>query len=560
MNRRAISPPPASSEVDRRFIPVLSLIFLLALAFYFYTLQPSLAWGDGVKVQLETISGESFIQSVLPGELFADDPLPFAKVGVAAWDHPLYVMLGHSLVRLFPHLHTPWLVNALSAVFGAAALTVCFALCYAQTRAYLAPLLAVLAIAVSHTFWFHSVTAEVYTLSVFLLLLSIYFVDRFERAGRLRFLVGGAFVLGLGVANHLMAVLAFPGFLIYFAVAGRTSLKEHLTPSRVLLAGLAFVAGCSPYLVQFARMLRVFSLSEAFGPVVGSVFLRELLATTPEILLSSALTYLMFLAYQFSPIGLIAGVFGFFQRGKETGGLWGKVLAFYLVYTVFGVFYRVSDQFAFFLTSHVFFGISIGLGLQALWLKLPAARRQGLYAACGLLTLALPFLYSRTPVLARSFGVTDEAFGIPQIGTGTRFGLAYYLDPNKRADTEAYEFGRDFFQRAPRDALIIAEWYADTDEYFILRYFAQVEARRPDIEIVGWPLEAPFTFDPRLAVRLVDEQVTERPVYLASLDETFYQASVLANRYCIVPELNLYRVYPARSGAPVAREGECQGG
>jgi hypothetical protein len=537
-----------------------ALTFLLVLGFYFYTLQPSLAWGDGLKVQIETITGKSFIQSVLPDSLFADDPFPFAQVGAAAWDHPLYVILGHSLVQLAPNLHTPWLVNTLSAVFGAATIAVLFLLCYAHTESSAASFLAALSVAVSHTFWFHSVTAEVYTLYAFLLLLSLYLFDRFEKTGRFRTLAGSAFVLGLGVSNHLMTVLAIPAFLVYFWLTKGTGTRKRISPGKIFLLGLAFLAGLSPYLIQFARMLRVIGFSDAIGPVVGSVFLQDLLGVTPGGFLNSLLLYLVLLAYQFNPVGLLIGIYGFLQARRAPGSLWPKLLVLYLVYTIFGIFYRVSDQFAFFLISHVFFGLSIGLGLHNLISTYSPQTRKGYYAGFGLLTLTMPLLYSQLPAVAQNIGVTDQSLGIPQVGTSSRQGLAYYLNPNKRMDTEAYRFGQEFFLQAPQNALIIAEWYIDTDEFFVLQYFSTVEALRPDIDIAGWPLEDPFSFDADRAVRLVEENITYRPVYLASLNQTFYNASFLTSKYCIVPELNFYRVYPRGSNAVNVQPDACQTG
>ncbi len=373
-------------------------------------------------------------------------------------------------------------------------------------------------------------------------------------------LIGSVFVLGLGLSNHLMTILVIPAFLIYLTLTKGTGSNKKLSPGKILILGLAFFAGFSPYLIQFARMLRVFTISEAMGPVVGSVFLQELLATTPRIFLNSLLTYMMFLAYQFNPVLLVIGGYGFLRTQRVSGSLWLKLLAFYLVYTVFGIFYRVSDQFAFFLISHVFFGISIALGLNDLISKFSPPWRKGLYAGFGLLILTMPLLYSQLPMFAKNIGITDQSLGIPQIVTDTRYGLAYYMDPNKRADTEAYLFGQEFFLRAPRDALVIAEWYTDTDEYFVLQYFSTVESLRPDIEIVGWPMEDPFNFNTNLAVRLVEEEVQNRPVYLASLSEEFYNAGFLMTRYCIVPELNFYRVYPNRSNAQIVREDACQTG
>ena len=68
-------------------------VFFLTLFFYTYSLLPSLAWGDGVKLQSEAVSGESFVISEMSADEFKPDPFIFSKLGVAAWDHPLYTVV-----------------------------------------------------------------------------------------------------------------------------------------------------------------------------------------------------------------------------------------------------------------------------------------------------------------------------------------------------------------------------------------------------------------------------------------------------------------------------------
>jgi hypothetical protein len=158
-----------------------------------------------------------------------------------------------------------------------------------------------------------------------------------------------------------------------------------------------------------------------------------------------------------------------------------------------------------------------------------------------------PLLYGVAPAAMRAAGLDDASLGIPVIGTGIRDGLTYYINPNKRGDDLAYRFGVETLEHLPPDSLVLAEWYTDTDEYFVFRYFMVVEGRRPDVEVVGWPTDDPFHFDSATAVRLVDDSIGRRPVYLASLSESFYAASTLAARYCIVVEHQLYRLLPAPS-------------
>ena len=56
------------------------LVFFLILSFYLYSLLPSLAWGDGVKLQSEAVSGESFVISEMPADEFKPDQIGRAHV------------------------------------------------------------------------------------------------------------------------------------------------------------------------------------------------------------------------------------------------------------------------------------------------------------------------------------------------------------------------------------------------------------------------------------------------------------------------------------------------
>ncbi len=202
------------------------MLFVGVLALYLFTLQPGLTWGDGIRLQREVVTAESFILAEIVDVDFAPDPFPFARLGVAAWDHPLYVMGGHTLIQIFPNVDALWIVNAISAVFGAAAIALLF-LWLDWTVARVAALFGALALAVSHTFWWHAVTPEVYTLFAFLLLLALVSLEAYERDGRFGWLLLASFAMGLGLANHLLAGLAFVALLIYWLLS-RTNPLSYL--------------------------------------------------------------------------------------------------------------------------------------------------------------------------------------------------------------------------------------------------------------------------------------------------------------------------------------------
>ncbi len=522
---------------------IAALVFLLTTSFYIFTLSPSLAWGDGVKLQTEAITGESFVLAEMPAENFSSDPYPFSKVGVAAWDHPLYIMLGYLLVHALPFVNSLWLVNLVSAIFGAASVTAVFIIACRLTSSTIAACYAAFALAVAHTFWWHSTTPEVYSLFIFLLLVSYALFDEYEKSNQRKFLIGGAFFLGLAASNHILAFLALPAFGLYMFLSKQYPRFEIKDLKRSASAALGFLFGFSLYVIQFIRVSASLSLNETAGPAVGSTFLSRLDFFSPTILGSSLLTYAAFLTFQFGPIGIMLGLLGIRRVFVNSEHASRKVFAFFIVFMLFGVLYRVTDQFAFFLTSYVFFAILMATGASHLLAALRTNSRFILTFILFLTILLTPPFYRLVPQLARQNGIGDSLLGIPQIGTGLRDGFAYYIDPNKRGDFNAYDFGHETITSLKPNAVVIAEWYADTDEYFILRYFHNVEGLRPDVTILGWPTDDPFSFDSQLVLNTVEDSLPERPVYLASLSEKFYSASTLIETYCVVPENNLYRLY-----------------
>jgi hypothetical protein len=520
------------------------LIFILTISFYIYTLAPSLAWGDGTKLQGDVIAGESFILAEMPPEQFDPDPYIFSKVGVAAWDHPLYIILGHLFVIAIPSVDSLWLVNFISAIFGAASVVLVFHFCFQYTKSLIASGYASLSLAVSHTFWWHSSSPEVYTMFTFLLLACIYFFEQLERSGKRSHLGYSAFFLGLAASNHLLAFLAFPALALYYYFSGTYKHLAAAPLGGIYIPVLGFLAGFMVYIVQFIRISRSIPLGEIMGPAIGSTFLSQLVKITPVSLGESLLTYLFFLAIQFGPIGIFLGAWGMGQIRRIKDVFPRKMVALFIVYAFFGILYTVTDQFAFFLSSYVFWAILMGIGSDSALHLLPQNRRFLPSAFVGLLIAATPFLYNALPRLAEVVGVNDVSMGIPQVGVGVRNGLAYYINPYKRGDYEAFEFGRQTVAGLPPNSIVIAEWYTDTDEYFVLRYFTRVKALRSDVSVLGWTTQDPFSFDSRLVSDVIEASFPGHPVYLSSLSDRFYSASRLVETYCIIPENNLYRLYP----------------
>jgi hypothetical protein len=185
----------------------------------------------------------------------------------------------------------------------------------------------------------------------------------------------------------------------------------------------------------------------------------------------------------------------------------------------------------------------MGIGSDYAFSLFPGIGRILFPVVLGLLLIATPFFYMSLPSLTKQYDLNDATLGIPKVGTGVRDGLAYYITPYKRGDTSAYDFGEETLSNLPPNSVVIAEWYTDTDEYFILRYFTKIKKIRSDVTVIGWANQDPFYFDSQLSLDTIEDSLPEHPVYLASLSDKFYAASELVEMYCVIPENNLYRLY-----------------
>jgi hypothetical protein len=80
---------------------------------------------------------------------------------------------------------------------------------------------------VSHTFWTYSVMPKVYSLNALLLAACIYFIIRWGREGRGRYLYAFSFLYALSQLNHLVMATAAAGFILYLGLKIYTDSTER---------------------------------------------------------------------------------------------------------------------------------------------------------------------------------------------------------------------------------------------------------------------------------------------------------------------------------------------
>lgn len=539
-------------------------VFAAALSLYALTLAPGLAWGDASRLQLDAVLGSStyFLFPELAALPF--DGLPFERLGVAAWDHPLYVMFGH-LAAMVPLGRPALRISAISALAGALAVVAAWRVMRELSGDSVAAALGALSLAVSHTFWFHAVTAEVYTLHALFMLAVLGLALRSIRQRRIAAPLVFAALVGLGLANHLLLALSVLACVVYMLPGlhpraeeskPRPGLKKVGAPVSAgrrlkslpggLCAVLVFCVAFAPWWVQALRMVRLVGLETTLAAAFATPWLPGRLAVSPGELAHNLLAYCGWLAYQFGPLGVCLGGIGaaaLLRLHPRQGAL---LLSVWLVHVLFSANYAVADRFAFHLPSYIVWALWIAVAAAQLRRRL--GRRGGIVLAVVLLIVP-PLAYAVAPRALRAAGLDEQRLGIQPIGTGARDALRYYLQPWKQGDESAEHWARGALEALPPAAHVIAAWPVDQEAYLVLRYTQLVELRRGDVrldllldDIQRPPAERVYA----RAAQLADCA----PLFLASLHDD-YGIQRVGEAYRIVPQAGLWRLLPRRSGVSV---------
>src|SRR3989344_1035876 len=197
------------------------LLFAVSLTLYIFTLAPTITMEDSAE----------FVTAA--ATLGIPHPPGF----------PLFVLLG-KLFTLIPFGEIAWRVNLLSAVFGAATVSMLFVLLRLVGINRLIAVSAALLLGFSKLFWSQSLIAEVYTLNDFFVVTLILILVWWRKTDNDSLLLWFAFVYGLSLTNHTMLGLFGPVFLLYALIVKPGLLGRIKTV--ILTIGL-FVLGLSVY-------------------------------------------------------------------------------------------------------------------------------------------------------------------------------------------------------------------------------------------------------------------------------------------------------------------------
>jgi len=467
----------------------------LAYGLYWSTVAPTVLWGDDGHLQLNAV--QYFLQG-------------------SAGSHPMWVWIAHQFTR-FLGGDIARRVNLVSSVFGALTVGLLFALLRELGLKRAASLLTVLAFMVSHTFWQHAVRAEVYTLTMAVLVLFAWLGLRWFHTGNPWVLIAAALVFGLGLGVHLLIGLYAPACLWL--------LWRRRPHWRTLLgAGLALALGMVPLLLLLARDTVTLHLQGmeilrwALFSFESYDFSGAMMDYSLRWLADDAFQWVFFLIFQFVGLAAICGFVGLLRVWKRLP--MAETIYVALIYAVVFVFafaYRVGDRYVFYMPSYVAFAVWMTVGfevfLELLHRKVPQRGRLWLgYAAVALALLLVPVgTYRLVPELVERGLSFRDGGRVPGPA-----GKTFFLWPAKNGYTDPRDYAQEALQSAPPGALLLAEPMLASP----LRFLQVVEGVRQDVEVryCCWDIEQVLPAN------------GERAVAIAVVDLDAYTSSWLQNR------------------------------
>jgi hypothetical protein len=464
-----------------------------------------------------------------------------------AWDgemrfdeagHPLWVLLAHPFT-LIPGVDPAYGGNLLSAILSALALWPAFRIMRRLGASETASSIACLALAVSHTYWFHATITEVYALNslVMLALLDVATSALGEAPGEAvrapsdvaLFSVGLA--CALGGANHNLVYLWVPGLLWFLVAACRAG---RLRAGGLVAAAAGFALGFAPYLWLRSGVGRGETVVALAERLLGGIL-------QPAGKIGDAARFGAYLFYQFPvPVILVAAVVGL--RRVPLAPRVGLGLI-YICSAGFAFSYPVQDRFAFYLPSYLVVALFAAPGIDALLARASAVKNRGVpvessppgihlhrFAVASLFIVAVavpPIVYRLAPLAASAIPEVRGVRAIPG-----RDAALYHLYPGKRGDDGARRFCEEAFSVLPPRALLIA----DDTLAEPLDYLQVVERVRTDVEVM-------YVSPARQLQVAISKTRLGRPVFLAACD-AYYNVADLGRWFEIVPEGPIYRLAP----------------
>lgn len=436
------------------------------------------------------------------------------------------------LVNLLPFATTAYKANLASGLAGAAGVATIFLLARALGTRRIYCFFAGFALAFHWLYWWHSIMAEVYTISVATLLALLLFAVLWKRTRSLSYLMAGGIVGGLSLGLHPTVLICSPLIFLYLLLNKATK-PEWKTVLAAIVAGLAIAVlafmVCASYDGPTTNTNSIRYSASAFGmrpadfdsPLVRVWFelslrqFRTILSERPAALgdTNSGL----YMSWLLNSIGIVASLIGalgavwiFLKKPARLYVGWREgvlVVGAFAVLTVFCVRYYAPDIEVFFLPSQAVLIVMLPAGLQGIESALHRFRSR---------VLPSTRLASWPAVVTTAIACMGA---LPECGpllSGVQAGQITFLTgvmrrnplpvdqpdlPHKEAEAVATVL--------EDNALVLDDW----DKVYAILYVTNVEENRPNIEVVEFTPAPGKRYAATSMLQALKDAYPIRPIY-----------------------------------------------
>jgi hypothetical protein len=489
---------------------------LLALWVYVRTLSPTVAW-------------------VNQGEDSGDLLSASATLGIPhPTGYPLFTLLGR-VASLVPIGSVAFRINLVAALAGAASVLFLALVVLELTRprdddarasnakadigAIAAAVGAALAYAFSRGAWSQSVLAEVYTLNAAFLGATLWSLVRAERTGSVPHLALAAYLLGLGLTNHLLLLAVAPAVAL---VALRSAFRRVIGPAGLVLLFLLVIWGVTLdlYLPVRASQAPEFAWGAPSSParlwwvLTGAQYATHFFGRNLGEIAHHLVPGRFGLDFGIGLLALLMGLVGvWWAKPRGMLPLLLTLLAAALLLSV----YSIPDDVGYWMPVFYLICALAGVG----WAGLALGRK--------------PAAGAEEPAPARGAGVRAGVVALA-LSAGAYGLLANYRAVDASTDVRPWVWAHQNLQALEPDALIVSEYDGRT---FALWFYKATEFRRthPHLAVVykyllvwPWYQRQIAHVYPTIAVppypgsmdammnRLIARNIRKTPVYLVRRD------------------------------------------
>lgn len=501
------------------------LVFLSALALYASTANRGPQWQD---------SG-FFIVRVLTHEVI--NPLGLAL------SHPLHHWAGRLAVRVLP-LEPAFAVTLVSSLAGALAVANVFGCIRTLTGRNSAALYGAISLALANTFWQLSTLAETYTLGAALLAGECWCLAAYAKRGS-RWAIWGMFLFnGLGLANHLQALLTLPvlGVVVFHALLWR-----RLSRGGVLIGLWVWLLASLPYTVLvFGQAVHS---SDPVGTMLSALFGKGYASNVLNLHLSGRVLAVAigFPLLNFPSLLLPLAGYGLWRcrRLGTPPPAVGLLLLGLCIHAAFALRYNIPDQQTFFLPMYVILCVLGGVGIAAVGQWLSSRSRVTVQLAAVVSLQITPLLYVAAAELGRRYDVL-ASYGHHK---PYRDDYTYLFIPWSLAERSAAEMSAQADRLATPNGLIVLE---DGMARFAIRYQA-IRAGRPEPQLVSPPPKSDAAAQAAYTAQIKSAVADRHPVVLVPLNRDNPRAPAPVGQWRREGDLYVLDV-AAGTASPPARE------